>query len=742
MPKEPLELPHFNFRPDPIEGKREIKQGGFGRQDVSYSMEYAERFLDDFKQFVKVYEEKLPTFWLIKTRKEYPVYSFESMKVINEFFSAELVKIVTDVEGIIKIPTDKLHTISKKIEMSKKRKDSEGEIPKYVAMVMDGKLEEWKTENKISKLLLTHADEVNSSPQKINAYLSTFSLFDKNEEKILKNDLDKFLHERNITLHENDLLNTLTLFNISHDELIEISKKSFIDYIDPILPISFSESSRQEPSSTDPQIIQTSSESLGSICTIDTGVTSEKMKDYVLKETLLKIRDDTASGSGHGTLVASIAMFGQKPVGKMGILKPLAKIISYNICEGEKPALPLHDALTEIVKKEIANTRVYNMSINLDYPAKNKDVLKAQLNQAVLIEKLINKTGIILVNSAGNIKNEKLLRQIEKDPNIVNATSVGSPAYAPSVFSVGAVNSIGNISNITLLGVPFDQKGAEKFINYRAPQIFAPGGSTQLGDDAIACISKNDSVTREIGTSFSAPQIALACQKVLDNYGRSFCKYSETVKAIVLSGAKRKLHSTKHYFYLDDIASVGTSSQSLNFNYEGEIRIPCKDKNIDGERTFTHKKNFYVPQRVEKIEFFLVSTPNYSFRNLDIDYIQPKLIFYGITKDKRNRRDIFESNIDNLNGPVAFGQVDFEKSYWGKWTWELSFEQKKIPIQFREQVNVKYGLSVKVTLADKTEEYLQTAYNEASKELGVHAIKDLEMDRIQNKLASSIQRFK
>jgi hypothetical protein len=120
-----------------------------------------------------------------------------------------------------------------------------------VLKVLDGKLRQWRSEDKISKILLNQPKlrdenhEVDS--QRIDAYLTTFSIKDKNEEQLLKGDLKKFFSDKGIEPIENEIVNTFTMHDVSLDTLVEVSKKGFVDFIDPILPLAYSESKRQEP---------------------------------------------------------------------------------------------------------------------------------------------------------------------------------------------------------------------------------------------------------------------------------------------------------------------------------------------------------------------------------------------------------------------------------------------------------------------------------------------------------------
>ncbi|VVC00598.1 Subtilase family protein [uncultured archaeon] len=749
MAKEDLNLRHFNFKPDVTPKTRRLRRG-YGRQS-EYSAKVAREYLDEFTKFVEVYTDELPTFWVINTKDESPIYSEESMNAITSFFGAELVKIVTDNCGIIKISTAKLASIKKKMEKNKKNKKIPSEYPGYVLKVLNGKLKQWGDEDKISKILLnppkTLDENHTADLQKIDAYLATFFVKDKSEEQLLKTDLKKFFSDKGIEPIENEIVNTFTLHNVSRDTIVEISKKGFVDFIDPILPLAYSESKRQEPTTIDPIIMEIPEASLGYICVLDSGVTSSKMDKYLIKESFTDTKEDTEEKFGHGTLVSSIAMFGQNTLGKMNILKPKAKVISYNIWEKDNLKLPLHEIIRIAYEKESHRTRVFNLSVNYFYPPSNEYELKAQINQAYLIERFANQTDIVLVNSAGNHKKKDLFERVKGDfSKYLETLSVASPAYAPSVFSVGATDNQKRISEIGLVGVPFLKKklnfSDRTNVNFRSPQIFAFGGNNSPNEeDVVYCLSKGDRICKDVGTSFSAPLVSLACQKVIELYKPEFCQNSETVKAIVVNSSSQRVFNGKKYFLLDDVDSVGTCTNSLFFNFEGRAQFPIKNEDLKKEEYNLLSGSFYVPKQVSGIDFVLGYSLNYYLKQLDLDYVEPHLRIYGITKNRESPRKIYDTNLYNPNGSIIFGKVDYEQNFHGKWYWDLYFESKNIPVNHRRLALIRYGLSIRVSL-NNAEETILGAYKEATKELGIREIKDAKAEMMKEQIRSSLSSFR
>lgn len=344
-----INLPHINRGTDYFEIPIGLRKG-FSKTDQAYDKENSDAYLSGLNDYIETDAGELPTFWYFKTKKQYNILSEETNNFLK-YFSAELVKIISDNSGIIKFPAGISKKIKAKCDKNLSNKRIKSKYPKYVEKVIDGELKEWKGKVKISDLLIQEAysSKVDYSNlfDKNTAYLSTFSLSDKKEQDILKEKLMNKIKEKNLNIYQNDSFGTITVYNPKPSDLIDLSEIGFIDFIDPVLKMDFSVSSSQTPDPNKPQISSITSQSLNNICVLDSGVSGEIMKENIRRETLVTGIDDISDDTpyGHGTLVSSVAMFGNKSIGHEAILKPKSNVISYNIWRDGKTTINLLDAI-------------------------------------------------------------------------------------------------------------------------------------------------------------------------------------------------------------------------------------------------------------------------------------------------------------------------------------------------------------------------------------------------------------
>jgi len=427
-------------------------------------------------------------------------------------------------------------------------------------------------------------------------------------------------------------------------------------------------------------------------------------------------------------------MFGKDIFNQESLIKPNAKVISYNIQDFDKIDVPLSSAISKIVEIEKDKTNIFNLSINYPYPPETEAELGVYVNEAMKIDRYIQLNNIVLVNSAGNV-GKKLLKRRIKEPDKNEYLSVSSPAFSPNVFSVGSVEQDQkNLSLFGLVGSPFNHKSEN---NLSPPQIFAFGGDTN--GNKVWCLSKNDSVCSEVGTSFSAPLVSLACRKAMDLFFPNFCKNAESVKAMVLNSCTKVEKKTDVVFVLDDPLDIGLCHDSLKFNFEGKLRPEHKAKDIKKKLVDTHKGEFYVPKEAQSIEFTLVYSHNYYLRRLSEDCVFPKIKISGISKN--SKREIINSNLKTPNGQIVYGEVAFKKNHHGKWYFELYFDGKGIPPEFRSSTLIRYGLAIKINLGSDSSTLLRKTYSEAVKEMHLKEIKDPLEEQVTEKILSNIQTF-
>lgn len=436
------------------------------------------------------------------------------------------------------------------------------------------------------------------------------------------------------------------------------------------------------------------------ICTIDSGVNwslsefSEDRDKFIFPDA-----EDTI---GHGTGVASVAIFGEDAIRKSKRLVQKAKIISFKIDDLEKRDVLLEEAIMKAIEKYRHKTRVFSISYNyleVD-PEFRLDVVKK-------LDPFLQEQNVILVISGGNIEQLDALAHKTEYPSYLSKFPVLSPAEAKNAVTVGVICNKSTVSNpvlsvITRMGLHpvFLQDDLDKYRFFK-PDVYTFGGNSELKREGtgiqmskdlhIAALSLSGNLVYRMGTSYAAPLIALCYARLMDKYDY---KNSETYRAIMLSQAGYKDVNRLPVHYVHDTSNVTRCNDGVYLNFEGEVTPKIRAENVKEINIPCKTVEFYMPDEAENVDIFTVHSNNYKFQDLRkhntrmvAEIIKPN----GITiKKKYGTAGTYCTN--------TYTRYNFKRDYEGKWKIKVHIETRGIPANMLKGLRVRFGVSFRINL--------------------------------------------
>lgn len=455
------------------------------------------------------------------------------------------------------------------------------------------------------------------------------------------------------------------------------------------------------------------------ICVVDSG-TSECFKDFCILQDSYEF-DNPYDFVGHGTMVASVASFGEDIIDKRCTLRQKAKIISFKLDNGpEDEDVPLEEAVMTAIDEYKNLTNVFCLSYNyyddID-PEDRLDIVKK-------LDNFIQRSNIILVNSCGNIDLPIAYEQKNNYPKYLSAYPVLCPSEAKNIFSVGSICKQSSPEKCvpsyqTRIGLHpiFLNENLDKYRFFK-PDVSTFGGNSELiseelsegfeiaisPDLEIGVMNNNGDIVNATGTSFSAPLIALCFARLYEEYNY---KNSETYKAILINKAIRGNINELPFFYLLDTKNIAACSDGIYLNFEDEIAP--KHHSEDVSRTYIYEcktVEFYMPEEAESLDIITVHSNNYRLQDtrmyntrLVIEIIKSN----GVTIKKKY-------GTISRNCANTFAHYSFKKDYVGLWKIKVHVETRGLMPEMLEGLQVRFGVSVKINLKEGHGENLHEIY--------------------------------
>jgi len=264
--------------------------------------------------------------------------------------------------------------------------------------------------------------------------------------------------------------------------------------------------------------------------------------DQTLEKSVVRADGISTFTNGHGAAVASLIVGAQDGAGVMGIA-PHSTVVAYNPFDGTGTA-NWADITTGVQRLKAEGAGVVNMSLGV--PGTTFDQGWNGVFSSLSVTLTLKNT--VFVMAAGN-------------EGVTQTNNVGWSLLNPAFIVVGSVDVEGNISNFSnrpgnacltpLLGICMGDKLMNHF-------MVAPG-ELILVDDG------HGGVTRQIGTSFAAPQVAGTIALIHDRWPWLVNAPVETAN-IVLNSAKDLGAPGVDAVYGHGLLDVTAALSPLDFN--------------------------------------------------------------------------------------------------------------------------------------------------------------------------------
>lgn len=227
---ESPKIKHFILEPKPKSESKGLGTPRASGKKPTFDEGIFSENVSEFERYARSAQGILPTFWRIKL-KDCVMWDSTAQKIFD-WLKAEIIKVVFDKEGIIKIDNHNFPEIKRKIE-------SRSGWPVFVKAHVVG-IEQHNNESKISKTL--SQDWKTTPKQKKRLIVSTFEVLDEEKKATLVGHLYETLHKDKIEFSYNE---DFGIFNCELDleQALQISKNSFVEKLRPPTKIVVSQES-------------------------------------------------------------------------------------------------------------------------------------------------------------------------------------------------------------------------------------------------------------------------------------------------------------------------------------------------------------------------------------------------------------------------------------------------------------------------------------------------------------------
>lgn len=482
-----------------------------------------------------------------------------------------------------------------------------------------------------------------------------------------------------------------------------IKKSSFIFKVHERITIHTIKPMTQEVSPKDIQVEETDEdqiENMPKICIVDTGVNQiPELRGLIIDrvaEAPITTLDDL---NNHGTLVASLAVYGDTITYRFTSLTPLARVISHKVKS------PTHSA-------EISSSLSHAINLNPDCKTFSCSLCFEGTRLAFRltterINKIAQASNRAVVFSAGNIDCDDLDSIISagvRYPDYLAEAPVSHPSDAPFVFSVGACTKHGLPTSFAPADAPspFTRFGTtlRELKECPKPELVEHGGNLCYEENEWKCsgvgvktFSNTGNIVEQIGTSLAAPLVAQHIARIWNHFGSRIGNV-ETVKAILLSTCKPTLNHPRYVGFGEP------SEDELFFSKQGVARIVFEGSlpltgTARGTRVIPADEiKVFVPADIGKIEIFLVHSDNYRFNTL------PRLnTLINILAEKPGKMGSVKPRFGRPSSQthVKYLLYEYKRNIKGDWFFRFLPAGIRMPAREREDVMIRYGGVIKMT---------------------------------------------
>ncbi|MBU0459558.1 MAG: S8 family serine peptidase [Nanoarchaeota archaeon] len=658
--------------------------------------------------------------------------SYFLMELGAEYYSSGVSSMLKDLD--IKIKTVLTETqiivkaIPKKIEEYFRKKQT---IPKKITEPIKS-IYALEGEDKIGDNLLRLIKEDIDKRKTFGISIQLLDNLDQDEEEnfkeIMKQELSREINPAYLENSKQFICGT------SAKRIIEISKKPFIKRIAEQGKAKPQEYFENELILTKDSIEYEKNEDVPIICVIDSGI-SGLMEEFCVNrdQYIFKTPDDTVN---HGSSVSSICVFGEDLVFKRFPLKQKSKIISLKLDDIEKRNIPIEEALMTAIRKYKHITKIFCLS----YAYEDTTDLGLRLDAVKKLDYFIQENNVSVIVASGNIDLFDAYNDRENYPKYLSKYPVLSPAEAKNIIAVGSLckkstNSKIIVSKNTRLGIHpvFLRDDLDKYRFFK-PDLLTYGGNSELKlnqdriavstDLEIATINNQGDLVHNLGTSYSAPLIALCLSRLYKMYNYV---NSETYKAILLNQACYDEINGLPVFNVLDTENVINCNDGIYLNFEGEVNPKYRSEEQARTNIFECKTvKFNMPEEAESIDIITVHSNNHKFQ--DLRRFNTRLVVEIV---KGNGKTIAKKyGTMSRNCANTYGHYTFSRDFAGEWSIKVHVETRGISSDELDSLKVRFGISIRINLKEEHKNDLKKIYykikgveEELSQELSEDAVK-------------------
>jgi len=603
---------------------------------------------------------------------------------ILKYFKGDLIYFISEHQFLMKSDESSIKELEEAV--------SKGKIPdKYKKYIIN--IKAMSADDKLSKNLIGMLETPSANMQKMKILGILMPKFDKQEYQYLIDDLKSYFMNEDIQAHEyyeDSLLTFTACINLSKIE--EMAKKPYIYRISESPGIIMS---NRISEGGDHVQIKDNREDLPKLCVIDSGFNKDLFDGLIIhyeKHSPSMSWDDEVN---HGSKVASVAML-KRIDPTLPSFEPSCRIFAYKVTEDLTDS-ELHIAIKRSINLFKNRTRIFNLSSN--YVTYNKAIADITND----LDKFIQKSNVILVNSCGNIPEEIISNN--KYPDYLKIFPCKNPSIGKYIFAVGSYAKDDSNSSICKRRAisPYCAVGQNLDIedDRIKPDILCAGGNLEktslrikfnpdLGMDVI---DNEGKLVKDIGTSLSAP----LCSNFLARLGYIYpeIKNVETLKAILLSNCGIEKFNNNYIFKLPErIDEILYSTNEITYFSEGIIAAKrVYDKDHRKHLINTNILRFYVPKGIKIIKIFLVHSDNYEFPNpYGIDS-SIKMEIYKLGRQEHLTKNDFSKQFLNEKSTIHFAEYICRKTFNTFWDIKLTPETTRNKV-----FDIRYGIAIKLLL--------------------------------------------
>ncbi len=433
---------------------------------------------------------------------------------------------------------------------------------------------------------------------------------------------------------------------------------------------------------------------------------------------VLNLRGKSSDKDGHGTAVAALVAFGDTL--RLEEAVQTVEVHEINTKIGEN-----NDIVGGVLQslRESKDGSVICMAQNaweMDFG------LRRSLSER--LDRIVQSKNVLFINSAGNIGNDDVLDNASDENVHVRNFDVFFPAEMRQSLVIGCAEvSEKTPAADTRYGInpAFVERARDEFL-YLKPEICVTGAYATARERRQAAtpehmlISINHEGKRVgvIGSSYATAIMTNIAAKLVNRIKNRF-RNSETWKAILINRSKLEYFPSRGndrwpLFVTRPTDNPEQISDGIYLGFEGKIKPSQqfihrnKHNYVIGEEV-----KFYVPKGIKSVRIVLCHSNDSAWQRIDAPAVAFVTKITTARHNKKSKYSTFAKPTHTHYGEYQVRAEDEEQ----EWTLTLKAWSYRVPEDEKEQVQVRYGISIKLIPRQISE--LDKLYDIIESKLGI-----------------------